>query len=55
MRFDIPVIGVSTVDIMIACGATALVIDADRTLVFDKEAVRRKADEHGIAIVALSI
>jgi len=55
MRFDIPVIGVSTVDIMIACGATALVIDAGRTLVFDKEDLRQKADKHGIAIVALPV
>jgi len=55
MRFDIPVIGVSTIDIMVACGATALVIDAGRTLVFDRETVSRKADEHGIAIVALPV
>ena len=53
MRFDIPVIGISTVEIMTACGATALVIDAGRTLVFDMETVRQKADKHGIAIVAL--
>ena len=55
MRFDIPVIGISTVDNMIVCGATALVIDAGRTLVFDREAVRQKADKHGIAIVALPV
>ena len=55
MRFDIPVIGIHTVENMIACGATALVIDAGRTLIFDREAVRQKADEHDIAIVAMSI
>ena len=55
MRFDIPVIGVSTVDVMTACGATALVIDAGRTLVFDRDDVRRKADKQGIAIVALPV
>ena len=55
MRFDIPVIGLATVEIMIECGATALVIDAGRTLVFDREAVRLKADKHSIAIVALSV
>jgi DUF1009 family protein len=53
MRFDIPVIGGSTIENMIACGATALVVDADRTLVFDREEVRQTADKHGIAIVAL--
>jgi DUF1009 family protein len=55
MRFDIPVIGLSTVENMIACGATALVIDAGRTLVFDNEAVRQKADKHGLAIIALPV
>jgi UDP-2,3-diacylglucosamine hydrolase len=53
MRFDIPVIGLSTLDTMIASGATALVIDAQRTLVFDKEQVVAKADKNGIAIVAM--
>jgi DUF1009 family protein len=55
MRLDMPVIGVSTVDVMAACGATALVIDAGRTLVFDRDDVRRKADKQGIAIVALPV
>ena len=55
MRFDIPVIGISTVDVMTTCGATALVIDAGRTLVFDMEAVRQKTDKQGIAIVALPV
>jgi UDP-2,3-diacylglucosamine hydrolase len=53
MRFDIPVIGLSTLENMIASGATALVIDAHRTLVFDREKVVETADEHDIAIVAL--
>ncbi|MDR1726329.1 MAG: UDP-2,3-diacylglucosamine diphosphatase LpxI [Acidobacteriota bacterium] len=55
MRFDIPVIGGATIENMIACGATALVVDADRTLVFDREEVRRAADSGGIAIVALPV
>jgi hypothetical protein len=53
MRFDIPVIGMVTLNNMIACGATALVIDAQRTLIFDKEEVVEKANKNGIAIVAL--
>jgi len=53
MRFDIPVIGMATVNNMIACGATALVIDAQRTLIFDKEEVLETANKNGIAIVAL--
>ena len=53
MRFDIPVIGLSTLENMIASGATALVIDARRTLVFDKEKAVEAADKHDIAIVGM--
>ncbi len=53
MRFDIPVIGRPTLENMIASGATAIVIDAQRCLIFDKEEVIREADKHDIAIVAL--
>jgi DUF1009 family protein len=53
MRFDIPVIGLSTIETMILSGATALVIDAARTLVFDREELTAAADSHNIAIVAL--
>ena len=53
MRFDIPVIGIQTLNQMIDCGATALIIDAQRTLIFDKEAVVEAADKNDIAIVAL--
>jgi hypothetical protein len=53
MRFDIPVIGIATLNKMIACGATALAIDAQRTLIFDKEEVLETANKNGIAIVAL--
>jgi DUF1009 family protein len=51
MRFDVPVIGPATIDAMRAAGASALSIDAGRTLVFDGEAVRAAADAGGIAIV----
>ncbi len=55
MRFDVPVIGVATVDAMRAAEATALSIDAGRTLVFDRPAVTDAADRAGIAIVARSL
>ena len=54
MRFDIPVIGLSTIETMAACGATALVIDAERTLVLDKEELISAANKNGIAVVAVS-
>ncbi|NLT65240.1 MAG: LpxI family protein [Acidobacteria bacterium] len=53
MRFDIPVIGLLTIRNMIEAGATAIVIDAGRTLVFDREKLVETADRHEIAVVAL--
>ncbi len=51
MRFDVPVVGVATIDVMRQAGATALSIDAGKTLVVDGAAVFSAADEAGIAIV----
>jgi UDP-2,3-diacylglucosamine hydrolase len=51
MRFDVPVVGVSTIEAMAAVGATALSIDAGKTLMIDGEAVINAADEAGICIV----
>jgi UDP-2,3-diacylglucosamine hydrolase len=53
MRFDIPVIGLATLENMIASGATALVIDAGHCLLFDKEEILDAAKKHNIAVVAL--
>jgi UDP-2,3-diacylglucosamine hydrolase len=54
MRFDVPVIGSKTIEVMRRANATALAIDAGRTLLFDREAVIREADEAGIAIQAFA-
>ena len=51
MRFDVPVVGIATVDAMKAAGATALSIDSARTLVMDGSTVFAAADAAGIAIV----
>jgi DUF1009 family protein len=53
MRFDVPVIGLRTVETMIAAGAGCLAVEAGRTLLFDLDAIRRRASEAGIAIVAV--
>jgi UDP-2,3-diacylglucosamine hydrolase len=53
MRFDIPVVGKATLETMVACGATALAVDAERTLIFDKEEIIQLARKHNIAIVAM--
>ena len=52
MRFDVPVIGTATVETMIRAGASCLSVEAGRTLLFDREALVRRAGEAGIAIVA---
>ena len=52
MRFDVPVIGVATIETMEAAGATCLSIEAGRTLMFDPAAIVARADLADIAIVA---
>lgn len=55
MRFDVPIVGVPTIDVMREAGATGLSIDAGRTLVFDREAMCQAADRAGIAIVGREV
>jgi len=54
MRFDVPVVGIKTIEVMCRCQATALAIDAGRTLLFDRDDLIRAADEAGIAIQAFA-
>jgi DUF1009 family protein len=54
MRFDIPVIGPRTIQNMIEAGATALALDARRTLLVDRVPLIESADHNGITIVALA-
>lgn len=53
MRFDVPVIGMRTLDVMKQAGATCLSVEAERTLLFDREALLRRAEQESIAIVAV--
>src|SRR6202140_2054130 len=52
MRFDVPVIGLPTIEQMKHSGATALALDARRTLLFDRAKLIEFADAAGIAIQA---
>jgi len=54
MRFDVPVVGLRTIEVMKRSKATALAVDAGRTLLFDREKLMAAADEVGIAIEALT-
>src|SRR5438445_950575 len=52
LRFDVPVIGVKTVEVMRRAGALCLAIDQGKCLLLDGDATVRAADDAGIAIVA---
>jgi DUF1009 family protein len=52
MRFDVPVIGLKTIEAMEHAQATCLAIEAQRTLIFDQGTVLLRANQAGIAIVA---
>jgi DUF1009 family protein len=53
MRFDVPVIGIRTINIMMQAGATCLSVEVGRTLLFDRDAMLKRANEAQIAIVAV--
>ena len=53
MRFDVPVIGLRTVETMIQAGASCLSVEAGRTLLFDRETLVKRASAAGIAIIAV--
>jgi len=52
MRFDVPVVGVKTIEVMAAAGATCLALDAGKCLLLDGEKVIEAANGAGIAVVA---
>jgi len=52
MRFDVPVIGVKTIEVMRAAGATCLAIDSGKCLLLDGEVITQAANGGKIAIVA---
>ncbi|MFO0901462.1 MAG: UDP-2,3-diacylglucosamine diphosphatase LpxI [Pirellulales bacterium] len=53
MRFDVPTIGLLTLENLYAAGGRVLAIEAGRTIVVDQESVRKFADTHGISLVAV--
>ena len=53
MRFDVPVVGVPTIQTMIESGATCLCLAAGKTLIFDKEEMLELANRNNISIVAI--
>ena len=54
MRFDVPVVGLHTIETMRQAGASCLALDAGRCLLLDKEGALAAADDAGICIIAES-
>ena len=52
MRFDVPVIGVKTIEVMQAAGATCLAVDAGKCLLLDGEKIIDAANAAGIVLVS---
>ena len=53
MRFDVPVVGIPTIEAMVQAGATCLCLNAGKTLMFDREEMLALADKHKISILAV--
>jgi len=51
MRFDVPVVGVPTIETMAEAGATCLALDAGKCLLLDGDRIRQAADAASICIV----
>jgi DUF1009 family protein len=53
-RFDIPAIGLTTIETMRAAGARALAVEAGKAVAFDRKEMVAAADRYGMAVVALT-
>lgn len=53
MRFDVPTIGVGTIESMIAAGASVLVVEAGKTIILDQPETVALASRHNVSIVAI--
>ena len=53
LRFDLPAVGPATVEVMASVKATVLALEADRSVLLDRDETLRKAERAGIAIVGL--
>jgi DUF1009 family protein len=53
LRFDVPAIGLTTIETMHAAGARTLAIEAGKAVVFDRQTLIEQADAYKMAVVAL--
>jgi Uncharacterized protein conserved in bacteria len=53
MRFDVPLVGLETIEALARAGGTALALEAGRTFLIDREAIIKFADEKNISVVVV--
>lgn len=53
MRFDVPVVGAKTIGVMARSNASVLSVDAEKTLLFERDLLLERATEAGIAIIGI--
>jgi DUF1009 family protein/predicted dehydrogenase len=53
LRFDVPAVGLKTIEAMKKVGASVLAVEAGKTLMFDRDAMIEEANRAGIAIVGI--
>ena len=54
MRFDVPVVGIPTIEKMIEAGATCLCLNAKKTLIFDREEMLSLANQNKICVIGVA-
>ena len=54
LRFDMPVIGATTLELAARSGCGVIAVEAGTTLLFDKAALVRKADELALCLLGTS-
>ena len=52
MRFDVPTIGLGTIESLIAAGARVLAIEAGKTIIVDRDNLIAQANQNGLAIIS---
>lgn len=55
MRFDVPVVGPTTIESMVVSGSEVLGLQAEKVLLLDRDEVLQRAEESGIAIYGASV
>lgn len=53
MRFDVPTIGIATLQTLKQAGGTTLAVEADKTIIIDEPRLQRFAQENGLSVVAV--